>query len=155
MRAGERRDPSGFAFVAVLVLLALVSLGLAVAGPMWSRQAQREREQELIRVGTLYARAIASYRDVSPGGVKEYPATLEDLTLDRRFVRMLRHLRTVYPDPMAPGRPWGTVRDDKGRIVGVFSDDTRAPIAQVAQEPAHMLNVPASRYSDWVFRGDR
>ena len=147
MPAGER----GFAFVAVLMLLATVMLGLAVAGPLWSQQARRDKEQELLRVGALYARALASYRDRSPGSAKQYPARLDDLLEDRRFVGLMRHLRTLYPDPVNPGPPWGLVLDADQRITGVYSQSPIAPVIEGPVQTGSLKLAPARHYSDWKF----
>lgn len=151
MRAGERGAQRGFTFVAVLLLLALCMLGLAVAGPLWSQRAQREKERELLRVGALYARALASYRDASPGSLKEYPDRLEALLLDTRYIGTRRHLRALYPDPMNPGQPWGLVLDAEHRIVGVYSQSANAPVAQGPLDLGDISLKPAQRYSDWKF----
>lgn len=152
MRRGRGRTVSrGFTFVAALLLLALVSLGLAVAGPLWSQQAQRERERELLRMGALYAQAIAAYRSASPGSDKRYPEQLEWLLLDRRFVGTVRHLRRLYPDPVNPGQPWGLVRDGAGQIVGVHSLSTEPPLAQGPLQWSGRVLGPVRRYADWQF----
>ena len=117
MRPGER----GYTFVAVLALLAVCMLGVSLAGPLWSERVKREREQELLRIGALYAQAIAAYRDASPGSLKQYPQRLEALLLDARYVGVQRHLRKLYGDPMNLGQPWGLVLDANQRIVGVYS----------------------------------
>jgi type II secretory pathway pseudopilin PulG len=148
MRAGEQR---GFSFVAVLALLALCMLGLAVAGPLWSQQVRREREQELLRIGNLYAQAIASYYQSSPGNVKQYPQRLEQLLLDSRFIGVRRHLRTLYPDPVNPGQPWGLVLDAEQRIVGVYSRSEQAPVAEGPLKLGATELEPARRYADWKF----
>jgi type II secretory pathway pseudopilin PulG len=127
--------------VAVLVLLALCMLGLSIAGPLWSQQVRREREQELQRIGNLYAEAIAAYYNASPGSLKQYPQRLEQLLADTRYVGLRRHLRTLYPDPVNPGQPWGLVLDAEQRIVGVYSRSEQAPITEGA----------GSRYADWKF----
>ena len=151
MRVGDRRAHSGFTFVGVLLLLALCMLGLAVAGPIWSQQVKREREQELLRVGALYAQALARYRDASPGSLKQYPPGLEALLLDTRFVGTERHLRKLYPDPMNPGSPWGLVLDADKRVIGVYSLSDEPPVAQGSLELGGVVLPPASRYSDWKF----
>jgi type II secretory pathway pseudopilin PulG len=148
MRAGSQR---GYSFVAVLVLLALCMLGLSVAGPMWSQQVRREREQELLRIGNLYAEAIGAYYNSSPGSLKQYPQRLEQLLVDTRYVGMRRYLRTLYPDPVNPGQPWGLVLDAEQRIVGVYSRSEQAPIAEGAQELAATQLEPGRRYADWKF----
>lgn len=152
MRPGERRDEAGYTLVATLVLLAVCMLGLAISGPLWSDATRREREQELLRVGSLYAQAIAAYRQRSPGGLKQYPMHLQDLVLDGRFVGVARHLRTLYADPVNPGQPWGLIRDVDGRIVGVHSRSDLAPLAGTRELKWGIVTLPpASRYSDWKF----
>lgn len=158
MRAGSRRaqgstrqQEKGFTFVAVLVVLALCMLGLGIAGPLWSQQVRREREQELLRIGAMYAQALRSYRDASPGSLKQYPDRLEALLLDTRYVGVRRHLRKLYADPMNPGRPWGLVLDVDKRIVGVYSLSDEAPVAQGALEVEGVSLAPAQHYSQWKF----
>ena len=148
MRVGRQR---GFGLVAALVVLALVSLGLAATGPVWSQRAQRERERELIGFGLLYAQALAAYKAASPGSDKQYPATLEALALDTRFAGTVRHLRRAYADPLNPGKPWGLVRNTAGRIVGVYSQSVAAPLAQGELRLDDRVLPPARRYADWKF----
>ena len=151
MRCGRARTDAGYTLVATLILLALTSLGLSVVGPIWSQSAQREREQELLRIGSLYAQAIASYRDASPGRPKQFPDKLDALLLDVRFVGVMRHLRKGYPDPVNPGMPWGTVLDGEGRVTGVYSLSDQAPIAQGALVIGDLALPAAKRYSEWKF----
>lgn len=143
--------PRGFTLVAVLLLLALTGLGLAAVGPLWAQDLQRERERELLRIGRLYAQALADYRDRSPGSVKQYPTSLDALVLDTRFIGVTRHLRRLYPDPLAPERPWGLQRDDSGAITGVYSQSTAAPLQQAALDLGVVELAAAARYADWKF----
>ncbi len=163
MRAGERSgawvpslcrraQQTGFTLVLLLVLVALLGLGMAAAGPLWAQQTQRERETELLRVGRLYALALQAYRDASPGLAKECPLALEDLTNDSRFIGLTRHLRRLYPDPMQPGQAWGLVRDAKGRICAVYSQSEERPLRQQPVElGGGMQLLPAAHYRDWKF----
>ncbi len=149
--AASRRSVVGFTYPMLLVVVAVLGLGLARLGPVWEQADRRERERELMRVGELYAIALASARREAPGSQAGYPARLEDLVLDARFAGTRRHLRRLYPDPLQPGRPWALVRDSQGAIIGVHSQDTRQPLTQVAVERG-LLSLPvASRYSDWIF----
>ncbi|MED5621556.1 type II secretion system protein [Ideonella sp. BN130291] len=148
MPAGKSR---GYTFVGVLLLLALCMLSLAVAGPVWSQQVRREREQELLRVGGLYAQAIASYYQASPGSEKQFPQRLDQLLNDTRFVGVRRHLRALYPDPVSPGQPWGLVLDAQQRIVGVHSLSEQPPLAEGRLEAGGVELAPAKHYSDWKF----
>lgn len=151
MRVGDARWRRGFTLVALLFALALVSLALAAAGPIWSQQQRRERERELLRIGALYAQAIQSYQQSAPGSSRDNPARLEDLLLDTRFVGTRRHLRKLYADPLQPGRAWGLVKDEVGRIAGVYSQSTDVPIAKGPVQLPDRTLPPAQRYADWKF----
>jgi type II secretory pathway pseudopilin PulG len=141
----------GFTYVFVLAVLALMGAGLAVIGPRWADQAQREREQELLRVGLLYAQAIKSYRDASPGSVKQYPPTLDALLVDRRMVGTHRHLRSLYPDPIDPAQPWGLVLASDGSVRGVFSRSAAAPLRVEPLDLGIVRLAAARRYQEWQF----
>ena len=78
---------------ALLVALAVMSLMLSMALPVWSHAARREREAELIFRGEQYARAIMLYQRRTPGA---YPPDVETL-VEGRF------LRRAYRDPMTAG----------------------------------------------------
>jgi type II secretory pathway pseudopilin PulG len=148
MRVGRQR---GFSYVAVLAMVALTGIGLAAIGPLWADEARREREDELLRIGRLYAEALARYQKASPGSAKRFPPTLEVLLMDTRFVGTVRHLRTLYPDPLEPARPWGLLRDADGGIRGVFSQSDAPPLRTVPVVLGAMTLAPAARYSDWQF----
>ena len=151
MTRGDPRADRGFTFIAVLVLIALTSLGLAVAGPIWAHQVQREREAEMLRIGLLYADAIADYQKNAPGSLRQYPNSLEDLLLDRRFVGVKRQLRELYGDPMTPGQSWALIRDIDDRIIGVRSRSGDEPIAQRSIDLGGVMLPEAHHYSDWQF----
>ncbi len=137
--------------MAVLALIFLFALGLSVAGPRWHDLHRRAQERELMRLGVIYARALAEFRDDSPGSLKTYPRSLNELTLDSRFLGTRRHLRQLYPDPLDPARPWGVVRDKDGGIVGIFSQSEDEPVASGPLALGPVALLPARRYSDWKF----
>jgi hypothetical protein len=118
---------------------------------VWSQRLQRERERMLIDIGSRYAMALERYRAASPGGLKRYPQSLDELLLDRRFVGTVRHLRRLYDDPMQPGQPWMAVRNADGEIVGVHSTSTRAPVSTAARDRRGEPLPPARSYAQWVF----
>ncbi|MET0383531.1 MAG: type II secretion system protein [Burkholderiaceae bacterium] len=156
MRRGEadrarRPKARGFTFVALLAAVAVITLGLSVTAPTWADKARRERERELMRIGELYAHALADYREGSPGGLKTWPRSLDELALDKRFFGVRRHLRRLYPDPLDPARPWGLVRDLDGGIVGVYSQSTDRPAADGPVVLGDLVLAPARRYCDWKF----
>jgi type II secretory pathway pseudopilin PulG len=142
---------AGFTLVWVLAAIAILSVGLAAIGPQWADQAQRAREQDLLRVGQLYAQALAHYRAVSPGSLKQYPSDLQQLLLDNRFVGTQRHLRKLYPDPLDPLRPWGLVRGPDGRILGVFSQSADTPLRRESLDLEGLILPTTQRYDEWKF----
>lgn len=160
-----RRPQGGFTLIAMVA--ALMILGLATQGVVWvlSQQAQREREADLLRVGRLYAQAIASYYESSPGRIKQWPEKLEDLLEDPRFVGLRRHLRKAYADPVQRSIDWELVTTASGGVRGVRSRSVARPIRDttielplsplmdgVEQTQAQVLRLPpALRYSDWLF----
>lgn len=154
MPSGSRLVHQGFTMPALLLLVMLLSLAAATTGPLWSHTERRDRERELIRIGSLYADALTAYRQASPGTTRQFPERLEELLLDQRFVGYRRHLRRLYPDPLQPGTPWGLLRDEHGRIVGVHSLSEKMPIAQSPALPSGYRLNPASRYTDWKFMGE-
>jgi type II secretory pathway pseudopilin PulG len=141
----------GFTLVGVLAAVALVSIGLSVVGPRWDELSRRDQEQELIHIGTLYAQAIASYYEASPGSLKRFPATLDDLLEDRRFVGVRRHLRQLYPDPIGSHQPWGLVMAKDGGVRGVFSRSELAPVRSAPLDVGVTSLPSAQHYTQWKF----
>ena len=137
MQAGSRQR--GFTLIAVLVAMTLTALALQAVMTVVSQQDRREREQQLRRVGRAITQAIGDYYRSSPGSVKNWPSSLQDLTQDRRFVDARRYLREVYDDPIMRSADWGLVRAPGGGIAGVYSLSDDPPVSEGA------------RYSDWKF----
>lgn len=151
MRRGERAAAHGYTYVWVLAALAILSIGLAEAGPILSEQGRREREQELLRIGALYAKAIASYHAVAPGSLKTYPPSLESLLVDSRFIGTYRHLRKLYADPIDPGKPWGLITAPDGGVRGVYSQSDGVPFVQTEIELGVVTLPMARSYAEWKF----
>ncbi|HET7868498.1 MAG TPA: type II secretion system protein [Burkholderiaceae bacterium] len=154
MRAGRRHPPGpaqGFTYVGLLAMLALLGIALSVVGPLWSDAVRREREQDLLRVGRLYAQALGAYQRNGPGSVQPYPETLEALLEDRRHLGTYRYLRQLYPDPIDPSRPWGLVRDSSNGIRGVYSTSALAPLRREALDLGDVTLPAAKSYQEWIF----
>ena len=148
MRIGNQR---GFTYIWMLAAIAIASLGLAVIGSSWADQAKRERERELLRIGSLYAQAIADYWAASPGVPRQFPQRLEDLLDDSRMVGTARYLRRPYADPIDPSRPWGVVLDPNGRVQGIYSQAAGEPLRQESLDLGGQTLPAARKYSDWKF----
>jgi hypothetical protein len=129
---------------------------LASSGVMGyvSHQAQREREEDLLQVGSFFVQAIGDFYVASPGSIKKLPQKLEDLLDDKRQIGIRRYLREIYRDPTTGKPEWDLIRDADGGIRGVRSLNLQAPIrtgpVALASMPVISLQ-PAAHYSDWAF----
>jgi hypothetical protein len=137
--------------LAVLAAMFLLALEIQKVMVMVSQQAQRERETELLRIGSAFVQAIEAYYESSPGSVKRWPKSLEDLTDDKRFVGIRRHMRKVYWDPITRSSNWGLLHASDGGINGIYSMSDMPPIRSGTVEFSNVVLAPASRYSDWQF----
>jgi len=95
----------GYAMAALLVSIAVMTLLMSVAMPVWRTQAQREKEAELIFRGEQIARAINLYTRKMGGG--SFPPTLEVLVQGR-------FLRKLYKDPMTEKGDWDLILAGSG-----------------------------------------
>lgn len=141
----------GFMLLALLIVLMLGSISLMGAVDVWTVQAQREREKQLLFVGNQYRLAIQSYYYAAPNGSpKVLPPTLAVLLEDDRYPVPVRHLRRLYPDPITGSEEWGLIRVGE-RIAGVFSRSEAAPIKQAGFPDIYKVFADQKRYQDWVF----
>lgn len=152
MRSGEPilNCQRGFTYLGILVILAISGIAMAMTGEVWQQKMQREREQTLLYVGEAYRQAITSYYMASPGGAKEFPVTIGDLILDKRFPVVRRHLRKAYLDPMIKRQEMGLVRVSN-RIVGVYSLSKQKPIRKTGFSEQQKDFENAKTYQDWKF----
>ncbi|MDX1915659.1 MAG: type II secretion system protein [Methylophilus sp.] len=142
--------PFGFTFIGLLMVIAISGIALAGIGIVWHQSAQRERESELLYVGNQYSKAISNYYLSSPTNPKQYPKSLEDLLLDKRFQNKRRHLRKLYPDPMTHGKPWGLIKQ-QDQIIGVYSMSKETPIKTAQFQTPYESFAEAKTYHDWKF----
>jgi type II secretory pathway pseudopilin PulG len=137
--------------LALLATVLVLSLGATAAGTSALQQQRRERERALLRIGSLYAKALADYKKRSPGTLAATPKRVEELLSDTRFVGTLRHLRKLYDDPLRPGEPWELIRDLDGYVIGVHSQSNAEPLAESPTAPGLRVESGGRRYSDWKF----
>lgn len=150
-KPGPSRPQGGFAFLFTLLLVALLGLGLLVVADLDSAWVRRERELALLQIGHEFRQGLARYASGRPGVVAgAYPLSLDDLLLDKRGLKPMRHLRRLYPDPFTGRADWGLIRAG-GRIVGVYSQSTAQPMRQDGFDEDDAGFKGASRYRDWVF----
>jgi type II secretory pathway pseudopilin PulG len=147
---GKRRQ-HGAGYLALLLVIAAMSAAAAAGVKSTSAMMQREREARLLWAGAQIQRALLAYAQTAPDELRRHPRTLDELLLDSRSTTPRRHLRRVYDDPMSRDGQWALVCDNAGRIVGVHSRSTRAPMKR-ARFPADVARFEkASSYAQWVF----
>jgi hypothetical protein len=99
-----RRNPAslpGYTLAGALVLIAVMSILMAMALPVWDRIKQRENEEELIFRGKEYMEAIGRYH----AKFNSYPPELETLY-------EMKFLRKLYKDPMTESGEWKVLHPD-------------------------------------------
>ena len=127
MRSGEGRivrfalgsRNGGFTYLAVLIAVAVLCIGLLAVSQVWVASARRSKLAELDWIGAQFTQAIGSYYYATPGAAKAYPASLQDLLIDRRYVTVRRHLRSIYANPFTGRADWQLVFAADGTIRGV------------------------------------
>ena len=139
-----RRD-AGFTYLGVIFLVAALGAGAAATAEVWSHSRQRAKEAELLWIGHQFRQAIALYYQRTPGALKRYPETLEDLVLDPRHPGIQRYLRRVYADPITGKADWALIEAPGGGVMGVRSRSERVPIRTLQSAGS------ASAYSQWKF----
>lgn len=144
-----RARQRGFGYLMVLFAIAAMGITLAGAGEVWRTASTREKEAQLLFVGQQFRLALASYRDRSPEGSPNAPATFEDLLQDKRFPTPVPHLRRLWRDPMTNSTEWVLVKPG-GRITGIHTRHRGEPLRN-AHEPQDAVLSGTTAYSQWVF----
>lgn len=101
---------AGFTLVAVMVMLAILSIMMGVAVQKVSEQMRREKEAELIFRGKQYVEAIRLYR-VKFG---RFPMSLKEI-----WDAKPRVIRKKWKDPMTNSLNWGVIYLDTGTKVQI------------------------------------
>lgn len=150
----------GFAYVFLLVAVAIIAGAGANALSYGSTTERRAAEQELIAIGLSFELALNSYAGYRAGRPSfpapnaaglQGPASLDDLLLDPRAPNPRRHLRKIYADPITGKPDWGLVRNDAGRIVGIHSRSASEPIKKSGFPPSLTDFEQAKTHQDWIF----
>lgn len=151
-RSLQFKGDLGFAYIWVLLSVALIGLFLTIAFDVDSTVARRDKEIELLAIGQQFREGLRRYQEASKStdGVAAYPQRLQDLLEDTRSGSAKRHLRKLFVDPMTGKTEWGLLMVD-GRIVGIHSLSNDKPLKQDGFDPEWEGFRAAERYSDWVF----
>ncbi len=151
MAHAKPRDSRGFTYIAVLIFIAIMGVGLAAVSEEWQVAMRREREAELLFAGDQLRNAIAMYYAHAPSPVGRYPMSLEDLLKDPRYPNTVRYLRKIYPDPITNSQNWKLIKGANGEILGVCSASEQEPLKKKNFSLADQAFDGKKKYSDWVF----
>ena len=118
-QSGER----GYVLLAMLLFVALLSIGIFVSIQRVDFQIQRDREEELIHRGVQYSRAVRKYFKA----FGRYPTRIEELesTNNQRF------LRRRYKDPVT-GKDFKLLRMTDVQMS--FGSTPGIPVSQMNQQ---------------------
>lgn len=138
----------GFTYAAVLAAVVIVGIGAEVTYLSMVRIVQAEKEAELLFRGQAYRRAIESFYKTNGS----YPRSLDDLLKDPRSPSR-RHIRVLYPDPMAKEakQGWQLIPSIDGGVGGVASRSTDKPIKTANFPDIFDKFNGAQSYSEWIF----
>lgn len=153
MRTGKRRanPEGGFTYLAILVFVAILGVGIAAVGEVWDTAARREKERDLLHAGRELRDAIGRYYAAPSTGMARYPSSLEDLLKDNRVPGIRRHLRQIPNDPMTGKADWATVAAPGGGIAGVRSRSEDEPLKTANFGLGEEMLEGAKKYSEWRF----
>lgn len=144
-------NQQGYALIGMLVLLMISGFALAQSGMRWREEVRREREQELLKIGEVYRKAIGSYYNQTPGTLKQYPTNLEALLNDERFTSPRHHIRKLYTDPTTQRDGWGIVEAPSGGVMGIYSLSDKPPFKTKSFRP-HLKHLEDRKYyGEWYF----
>jgi type II secretory pathway pseudopilin PulG len=147
------KSSAGFTYIAALTIVMIMGIMMGVAGQSWKMIMDREREEELLWVGTQYRDAMLRWRNFRHGGGAMPLGDLKHLTQDPRSLQNVKHLRRLYPDPIT-GKEWRVIKDPQKGILGIASSSEKEPIKQ-ANFPADFTQFEGKKkYSEWEFRWD-
>ena len=146
---------NGFTYIGLMIAVAIMGISLAAVGQMWHNIQTREKEKQLLYIGNQYRQAIAHYYQESPGAAKKYPASLDELVKDSRYVTTKRYIRKKYKDPITGSEEWGLIPGTNGGIMGVFSLSTDKPLKTGNFRPVDSLFENKTKYAEWTFFAPR
>jgi len=142
------RIESGFSYLSVMALVAVIGIFLSVAGYQWKTVIKREKEKELLFRGNQIRSAILQYMNDDP--LKRFPHGMEDLIRDPRSPNPKRYLRKIYKDPMT-NEAFSLIQDPVRGLVGVHSSSHEKPLKIKNFSTEDICFEDKESYSDWRF----
>lgn len=137
-RSSLRQRDRGYLLVAILFMLAIMAIALTIEAPRMVQQIKRDREEEMIRRGTEYARAIKKYYKK----FGRYPANLEQLD----NTNQIRFLRQHYKDPLTKDGKWKLLNyaDIQSVLINNGAGAPGVPAGALGTQGGQNIGQPAS-----------
>lgn len=147
------RGRAGYVMIVLMIAVAVLTVFMLMAVPLWQTMMQREAEEELIFRARQYVSAIGFY-------VKShnnlYPQNFEILHLEK-------FLRRLYPDPVSVDGRWDMVFKDtaagesKYLVVpehlakAYFSRAVLVGVCSTSPETSFREYRGKKKYNEWAF----
>ncbi|MGL5988060.1 MAG: autotransporter domain-containing protein, partial [Burkholderiales bacterium] len=144
MRNGKHKQ-QGVAYLGLMFVVLFMGMMVGTYIESWSTTAQRERETALLWTGNEYRKAIRNYYELSPGGNKQYPKSLDDLLEDKRFVTVQRHLRQRYRDPLGSKDDYAKGSRDADQLFASLTTSYEYRQGPLSLTPYGRLNASTTR----------
>ncbi|GAA4030767.1 type II secretion system protein [Actimicrobium antarcticum] len=142
----------GFAFISLLIVLALMALAASATVMLGVVAQRRAAEDALLEIGHEFQQALGSYISSTPAGQPMYPNTLQDLLKDPRTPLLRRHLRKLYADPMTGNSQWALIPSPAGQgFQGVHSLSPARPIRLANFDSEFIGFEGRTSYREWPF----
>jgi len=156
VRGGRPSGPprnGGYAMIALMVAISVLTVFLLMAVPLWQTAMQREAEEELLFRGRQYVAAIGLYLK---NHSNQYAQNFEILHLEK-------FLRKLYEDPIAADGRWDMVFQDnsgaKAKLLVIPADQAQAylgravlvGICSTSPETAFREYRGKKKYNEWAF----
>jgi type II secretory pathway pseudopilin PulG len=147
-------NSSGFAYIALLVIIIIIGISLSAAGKYWSSVKLREKEEELLFRGDQYRQAIEQYFNYL--NRRQYPQSIDDLLKDSRSAVGRHYLRQKFKDPIT-GEDFVEIKDPFLRIIGVHSSSDKLSLKQagfpdtmlITGQPGAPITTQTNTSSTW------
>jgi type II secretory pathway pseudopilin PulG len=158
MRSNRRNgETNGYAMVGLMVMMAIMTIIMSAAMPVWRQVAQREKEEELVFRGQQYAHAIGLFQrkfgNAMPPNV--------NVLVEQRFLRkkykdpitnddfaLLTMGRAAAANAPAPGASSRATRPGQPRQI---STSTTPPADRsVTPMPAGVVSAPAGLMNAFI-----
>lgn len=155
-RGGRPSGPprnGGYAIIALMIAISVLTVFLLMAVPLWQTTMQREAEEELLFRGRQYVTAIGLYMK---NHNNLYAQNFEILHLEK-------FLRQLYKDPFAVDGRWDMVFKDssttEAKLLVVPADQAKAyfgravlvGVCSKSPETAFREYRGKKKYNEWAF----